>query len=206
VVPWEVPPSSISYVTLGGLLWGRARKGQPWRIRFLARDIPLFTATTDQTDDRIVITKSVHIASRKMSDQSREKATIFVGGLDSQVTAETLHDAFIPFGEIADISLPKPELCVGRSITCSYVNSMLNLFSRKSSQESHRGFGYVEFSLPEDAHEAIDNMDQSELYGRVIKVNQAKPQKQAGEKLGSKTAIWEQVNKDFLCFRLEADC
>lgn len=37
-------------------------------------------------------------------------------------------------------------------------------------------------------------MDQSELYGRVIKVNQAKPQKQAGEKLGSKTAIWEQVS------------
>jgi hypothetical protein len=36
-------------------------------------------------------------------------------------------------------------------------------------------------------------MDQSELYGRVIKVNQAKPQKAAGEKLGSKTAIWEQV-------------
>lgn len=36
-------------------------------------------------------------------------------------------------------------------------------------------------------------MDQAELYGRVIKVNQAKPQKQAGEKLGSKTAVWEQV-------------
>jgi len=107
-----------------------------------------------------------------MSDQTREKATLFVGGLDSQVTAQTLHDAFIPFGEIADISLPKPEL--------------------KSSQEAHRGFGYVEFTLAEDAHEAIDNMDQAELYGRVIKVNQAKPQKQAGEKLGSKTAVWEQ--------------
>lgn len=40
-------------------------------------------------------------------------------------------------------------------------------------------------------------MDQAELYGRVIKVNKAKPQKQASEKLGSKTAIWEQV-----CFRL----
>lgn len=38
-------------------------------------------------------------------------------------------------------------------------------------------------------------MDQSELYGRVIKVNQAKPQKAAGEKLGSKTAIWEQVSR-----------
>jgi RNA recognition motif-containing protein len=45
-----------------------------------------------------------------MSDQTREKATLFIGGLDSQVTAQTLHDAFIPFGEIADISLPKPEL------------------------------------------------------------------------------------------------
>jgi hypothetical protein len=66
--------------------------------------------------------------------------------------------------------------------------------SRKSSQDPHRGFGYVEFALSEDAHEAIDNMDQAELYGRVIKVNQAKPQKQAGEKLGSKTAIWEQVS------------
>lgn len=63
----------------------------------------------------------------------------------------------------------------------------------KSSQDPHRGFGYIEFSVAEDAHEAIDNMDQAELYGRVIKVNQAKPQKQAGEKLGSKTAIWEQV-------------
>jgi hypothetical protein len=41
-------------------------------------------------------------------------------------------------------------------------------------------------------------MDQAELYGRVIKVNQAKPQKQAGEKLGSKTAVWEQVS--FLSF------
>lgn len=68
------------------------------------------------------------------------------------------------------------------------------MFSRKSSQDPHRGFGYVEFSLAEDALEAIDNMDQAELYGRVIKVNQAKPQKQAGEKLGSKTAIWEQVS------------
>lgn len=38
------------------------------------------------------------------------KATVFVGGLDNQVTAHTLHEAFIPFGEIVDVSLPKPEL------------------------------------------------------------------------------------------------
>ncbi len=51
----------------------------------------------------------------------------------------------------------------------------------------------MEFSLAEDAREAIDNMDQAELYGRVIKCNQAKPQKDASEGLGSRTAVWEQV-------------
>ena len=63
-----------------------------------------------------------------------------------------------------------------------------------SNKDPHRGFGYVEFNLAEDAREAIDNMYQSELYGRVIKVNQAKPQKDASEGLGSRTAVWEQVS------------
>ena len=45
-----------------------------------------------------------------MSDQSRQKATVYVGGLDNQVNQQVLHDAFIPFGEIVDVSLPKPEL------------------------------------------------------------------------------------------------
>jgi RNA recognition motif-containing protein len=63
-----------------------------------------------------------------------------------------------------------------------------------SSTEPHRGFGYVEFEDPEDVKDAIDNMDQAELFGKVIKVNQAKPPKNANEGLGSKTALWEQVS------------
>jgi len=62
-----------------------------------------------------------------------------------------------------------------------------------NSLEAHRGFGYVEFEDPEDVKDAIDNMDQSELFGRVIKVSQAKPPKNNNEGLGSKTALWEQV-------------
>jgi len=62
-----------------------------------------------------------------------------------------------------------------------------------NSTEIHRGFGYVEFEDPEDVKDAIDNMDQSELFGKVIKVNPAKPPKNANEGLGSKTALWEQV-------------
>lgn len=51
----------------------------------------------------------------------------------------------------------------------------------------------MEFEDPEDVKEAIDNMDQSELFGKVIKVNAAKPPKNVNEGLGSKTALWEQV-------------
>lgn len=109
-----------------------------------------------------------------MTETARLKATIYVGGLDNAVSSRTLADAFMPFGEIVDVSLPKPEA--------------------PSSSDPHRGFGYVEFELPGDAKEAIDNMDQSELYGRVIKVAAAKPQKESNEGLGSKTAIWEQVS------------
>ncbi|KAH8903961.1 RNA recognition domain-containing protein [Coniochaeta sp. PMI_546] len=107
-----------------------------------------------------------------MTDSARWKATVYVGGLAPVVTVANLHDAFIPFGEIADISLPKNE--------------------NPNSTDPHRGFAYVEFEDAEDAKEAIDNMDQAELFGRVIKVNPAKAPKSADEGLGSKTAVWEQ--------------
>ena len=45
-----------------------------------------------------------------MSDQSRQKATVYVGGLDNNVNENTLYDAFIPFGEVVDVSIPKPDL------------------------------------------------------------------------------------------------
>ncbi|KAL9128652.1 MAG: hypothetical protein Q9217_002712 [Psora testacea] len=111
-----------------------------------------------------------------MTDAARIKATIYVAGLENAVNDKILADAFVPFGEIVEITIPKPEL--------------------PSSTEPHRGFGYVEFDSPADAKEAIDNMDQSELFGRVIKVAQAKPQKAASESLGSKMAVWE--SQDYL--------
>ena len=39
----------------------------------------------------------------------------------------------------------------------------------------HRGFAFCEFEDPEDAEEAIFNMDGAELLGRVIKVSLAQP-------------------------------
>ena len=121
-----------------------------------------------------------------MTDAARLKATVYVGGLDNAVNESILSDAFLPFGEIVDISLPKPEA--------------------PSSTDPHRGFGYVEFEIVADAKEAIDNMDQSELFGRVIKVAAAKPQKESNEGLGSKTAVWQQVRwVSSFCQRLHTE-
>lgn len=109
-----------------------------------------------------------------MTDAARWKATVYVGGLAPVVTAATIHDAFLPFGDIADVSLPKNEN------------------PNSNTTEPHRGFAYVEFEDADDAKEAMDNMDQSELFGRVIKVTPAKAPKSADEGLGSKTAVWAQ--------------
>ena len=96
------------------------------------------------------------------------------GGLDNSVTKSTLREAFLPFGEILEINMPSDD----------------------RSAEPHRGFGYVEFESQEDSAAAIDNMDQAMLAGRVLSVAQAKPQKEPGNVLGSKVAVWEQVREN----------
>ncbi|KAF9971352.1 hypothetical protein BGZ73_005723 [Actinomortierella ambigua] len=90
-------------------------------------------------------------------------------GLDDQVTQQVLHAAFIPFGEITQIEIPPDP----------------------ASNAPHRGFGFVEFEHPEDAKAAQDNMHLSELFGKTIKVNLARPLKGAGPGgRGPERAIW----------------
>ncbi|KAG6803624.1 peptidyl-prolyl cis-trans isomerase E isoform X2 [Apis mellifera caucasica] len=92
------------------------------------------------------------------------KRTIYVGGLAEEVDEKVLHAAFIPFGEIVDVQIP-----------LDY------------ESEKHRGFAFIEFESAEDAAAAIDNMNDSELFGRTIRVNIAKPQK---IKEGSSKPVW----------------
>ena len=44
-----------------------------------------------------------------------------------------------------------------------------------TTTETHRGFAFVDFDSAEDAAAAIDNMHESELYGRTLRCNIAKP-------------------------------
>jgi RNA recognition motif-containing protein len=121
----------------------------------------------------------------------RWKATVHVGGLAPMVTKEHIHDAFLPFGEIVEVSLP----------TTNPIQQQQNKEKDPNAPiELHRGFAYVEFEEAEDAQEAIDNMDQSELFGRILKVSLARVPKSAEEGLNSKTAVWEQVRTGIVLF------
>lgn len=94
------------------------------------------------------------------------KRIVYVGGLAEEVDEKVLHAAFIPFGDVIDVQIP------------------LDYETQK-----HRGFAFVEFEQAEDAAAAIDNMNDSELFGRTIRVNVAKPMK---IKEGSTKAVWSE--------------
>lgn len=63
-----------------------------------------------------------------------------------------------------------------------------------ASAEKHRGFAFVQFEDKDDAAEAIDNMNNAELFGRVLKVNISKPDAMKG----GHRPVWEsQADKYF---------
>ncbi|XP_040568427.1 peptidyl-prolyl cis-trans isomerase E isoform X2 [Lepeophtheirus salmonis] len=85
-------------------------------------------------------------------DYANTKKTLYVGGLAEEVEEKVLKAAFIPFGEITEVQIP-----------IDY------------QTEKHRGFAFIEYEEPRDATAAIDNMHDSELFGRTLRVNLAKP-------------------------------
>ncbi|KAJ1964990.1 hypothetical protein IWQ62_002776 [Dispira parvispora] len=101
-----------------------------------------------------------------MATNSNDKTVVFVSGFDEQVDEKVLAAAFLPFGDIVDVHIPPS----------------------KTTDDTHRGFGFVEFEDAEDAKAAVDNMHFSELFGQVIKVNSAKPLRRL--EAGISRAVW----------------
>ena len=100
-----------------------------------------------------------------------DKRTLYVGGLDESVTEATVRAAFVPFGELTDVNLPMDAKASGK----------------------HKGFAFVQFDDKDDAAEAIDNMNNAELFGRVLRVNLAKPDAIKG----GHRPVWEARADDF---------
>ena len=120
-------------------------------------------ATTNSKKKTIYAGESKELISKVFCVKDKSNCN-FLGGLAEEVTEKVLRAAFIPFGDISEVQIP-----------IDY------------STEKHRGFAFIEYELPEDAQAAIDNMHDSELFGRTLRVNLAKPLR---IKEGSTRPVW----------------
>jgi RNA recognition motif-containing protein len=77
---------------------------------------------------------------------------LFVGNIDYSVTENDLQDHFGRAGVVVSV----------------------NILQDKTSGKS-RGFGFIEMGSPEEAQKAIAELHQSELGGRKLTVNEARP-------------------------------
>jgi len=77
---------------------------------------------------------------------------IYVGNLAHDVTQDDLHQAFAGHGEVASA----------------------NIISDKFTGQS-RGFGFVEMPKEEEARAAIAALNGTDLKGRTLNVNEARP-------------------------------
>ena len=82
---------------------------------------------------------------------------LYVGGLPYSVTEDKLQEIFSAHGTVES----------ARVIT--------DRFTGRS-----RGFGFVEMSNEEEAQTAIDSLNGSDLDGRSLTVNEARPQENRG--------------------------
>ena len=100
-------------------------------------------------------------------------AVLYVGGLEESVNEASLHAAFIPCGDVTDVSIPLDHARArgegGRE------GGMEGVSGKGGGGAQHRGFGFVEFAEREDAAAAMDNMNDAELFGRTLKVSSLPP-------------------------------
>jgi RNA recognition motif-containing protein len=82
---------------------------------------------------------------------------IYVGNLAREVTEDDLREAFEAFGQVSTATIIKD----------------------KFTGES-RGFGFVEMPSKNEAQTAITEMNEKDLKGRTINVNEARPKTDRG--------------------------
>jgi len=105
-------------------------------------------------------------ATTRLSDNSQQfrykrkgadNMNIYVGNLSNQATEDDLRKAFEAFGQVESA----------------------NIIKDKFSGES-RGFGFVQMASKQEAQKAIEQMNGTDLMGRTINVNEARPRADRG--------------------------
>lgn len=140
-----------------------------------------------------------------MEEGTKTKRTVFVGGVGEDVDEAALMAAFSTFGTSTLPTRSTPKLTrdlrrgyhrgpapyrTDKSFTtankCVQTPDNFQQLNVLPSDTKHRGFAFVTFGSPEDAQDAIDNMDLNELQGRVLKVNLARHTKAPIQGLGNR--------------------
>tara|TARA_Y100001968_G_scaffold294314_1_gene300830 strand:- start:510 stop:809 length:300 start_codon:yes stop_codon:yes gene_type:complete len=85
--------------------------------------------------------------------------TIYIGNLSFQAEQQDLFDLFSQYGEIKNCSLP---------------------LDRETGRK--RGFAFVEMIQDADEQKAIDDLQDVEWMGRMIRVNKATPRERSGNR------------------------
>jgi len=80
---------------------------------------------------------------------------LFVGGLPYSITSSQLEEILSKFGKVASCDV---------------------IIDRESGQS--KGFGFVEMENDKEADEAIEKLNETELEGRKIAVNVARPREE----------------------------
>jgi len=83
---------------------------------------------------------------------------LYVGNLSKQVTDAQLNELGTPYGTLLSA----------------------NVATERQSGES-KGFGFIEFSSADEARAAITGLDGRDVNGQALKVNEAKPRKDAAQ-------------------------
>jgi RNA recognition motif-containing protein len=96
----------------------------------------------------VVSSSGTSLDKRKGADNMN----IYVGNLSHQATEDDLRKAFEAFGQVESA----------------------NIIKDKFSGES-RGFGFVQMPSKQEAQKAIEQMNGTDLMGRTINVNEARP-------------------------------
>jgi cold-inducible RNA-binding protein len=86
---------------------------------------------------------------------------IFVGNLSFQTTQDELHAAFAQYGNVERVNI---------------------VTDRDTGQP--RGFAFVEMTEQRDAETAISQLNGTELNGRALNVNEARPKPSGGSGFG----------------------
>lgn len=98
------------------------------------------------------------------------------GGLAEEVNDAILKAAFIPFGELREVVLP---IDPASSSYCRFVfyrhGRLTGSAFLSGCAVQNRGFAFIEFEDAEDAIHAIDNMNNAEFYGKVLRINYSRP-------------------------------